>query len=107
MPPGFKSGKRQLPFVLLDTDEMALLTLLQEWNALPHQRIRDNHSGPWFGMQPGGIESCDHRIEIVAVDPLHEPAEGHELVDQRLESHDLRRRTVRLLIVDVDDSYQI
>ena len=62
----------------------------QERHALAHQRIGDDHAGATAAVRLGGVECLDDRLEIVAVDALCEPAEGVELVSQRLERHHLR-----------------
>ena len=86
---------------------MVFLALFQEGDALAHERVGDDHAWPRLWVCPGGVESRDHGIEVVAVDPSDEPAERLQLVDQRFECHDLRRRAVCLLIVDVDNRDQV
>ena len=54
-----------------------------------------------------GVEGRARRIDIVAVDALRVPAEGLELVGERLEGQDLRRGAVGLLVVHVDDGDQV
>src|SRR5580704_12682601 len=107
MPRGFECCKCKLPFMCFDTDEMVLLALFQEGNALAHERVGDDHAWPRLGVCLGCIESRDHGIEVVAVDPSYEPAERLQLVDQRLECHELRGRTVCLLVVDIDNDDQV
>src|SRR5256885_4473993 len=85
-PPGFECCERELPFMRLDADKVVLFTLLQERDALAHQRVGDDHAGLGFRVRLGSIEGSHDSIQIIAVDALHEPTEGLELVDQRLES---------------------
>lgn len=73
----------------LDSDEVIFLALLQEGDAFAHERVGDNDAGLGFSVILGSIEGSDNSIEIVAVDALHEPTKGLELVDQGLECQHL------------------
>ena len=91
----------------LDPDEMILFALLEEGNSLAHEGISDDYARLRFRMRTRRVEGRHDGIEIVAVDPAHEPAERLKFIDQRLEPHHLLRGPIGLLVVDVDDCDQI
>ena len=66
----------KLPFVRLDADEVIFLALLQERDALTHQRISDDHPGLRFSVIFGSIKGSHDGVEIIAIDTLHEPTKG-------------------------------
>src|SRR5208282_934653 len=94
---------RFIPLVRIDADEVVLLALLQESHALAHQRVADDRPRLGAVIYASGVESCDQCADVVAVDALGMPAKRAEFAVDRLARQHVPRRTVGLLIVDVDN----
>jgi hypothetical protein len=86
---------------------VVLLALLQEGHALAHQGVEQDHAGLSAGQLACGVEGLQHGGQVVAVDPLHMPAEGGPLVGERLETQHLAGGAVRLLVVDIDEADEV
>src|SRR5580692_1850752 len=85
---------RFIPLVRIDTDEVVLLPLFQEFHALAHQRVADDCPRRGAAVSAGGIESYDQCVDVVAVDALSMPAKRAEFAVDRLARQHVPRRTV-------------
>src|SRR3954469_6899075 len=106
-PPSIKDLQRVPPFLRFDPQEVVLLPLLQEWDALSHLGVADHDAGLRLSQRTCRIERRHERVDVVAVHALNVPAERLEPLVQRLEAGHLARRAVGLLVVDVDDADQV
>jgi hypothetical protein len=58
-------------------------------------------------MMASAVEGLADGVDVVAVDALGEPAESLELLIHRLRGQHAARRTVRLLIVEIDNGDEV
>jgi hypothetical protein len=89
----------------LDADEMILLALLEEGDTLSHQRIGDDDPGLRFMVIPAASKAATAASRSLP-SALHEPAKA-SVSRPELERRHLRRGTVGLLVVDINDRDQV
>ena len=80
---------------------MVGLARLEEWHALAHLRVEEDHARLRTVVVARAVEGVTHRLDVVAVQALHVPAERGPLVGERLEAHHLVGMRVGLLVVQV------
>lgn len=78
-----------------------------ETGRLAHAGVEDDDAGLRIGQRAGGVEGRDDGIEVVAIDALAVPAEGLAFLGERFRGQQLRRFSVRLLVVEVDEADQV
>ncbi len=79
-----------MPFVFFNPHEMGGFARFEEGNALAHARVENDGARLGSIMLAGSVESGDHGVKIVAVNPLAMPAEGLPLGFQRIGAEHLR-----------------
>ena len=80
--------------------------VLHEIHALAFDGVGDDHHRP-LRLRVRGVDGVADLVEVVAVDLEHAPAEGLELLVERLQRHDLLGRAVEAEVVAVDERREV
>src|SRR6476646_5721102 len=95
----------EVPFVLVDADEVRLFPGFQERHTPPDLGVADDYRGAVTGRD--GVESLDEGVDVVAVDADGPPPEGFPFVDDGFGAQYPGGGAVGLQSVHVDHAQQV